>query len=78
MIATDSIPTDLPGYVEHGYRLGWSFTPLNGKTPIHTGWQRAPREPLRRFVNGWHFLSPPLARTARPPPPRWRCYLNRP
>ena len=46
MIATDHIPADLAGYVEYGYRLGWSFTPLNGKAPVLKGWQKRPRESL--------------------------------
>lgn len=32
--------------VEYGYGLGWSFTPLSGKRPTLTGWQKRPRETL--------------------------------
>jgi len=32
--------------VRHGYAMGWSFTPLAGKKPIHKGWPSAPRESL--------------------------------
>ena len=42
MIGSDRIPSGLPGYVEYGHRLGWSFTPLAGKRPVLTGWQRRP------------------------------------
>ena len=37
---------DLEKNIRHGHRLGWSFTPLNGKVPITKGWQEAPRETL--------------------------------
>ena len=32
--------------VSHGYERGWSFTPLNGKRPVLTAWQKRPRETL--------------------------------
>ena len=50
MIASDSIPSGLPGYVEYGYGLGWSFTPLVGKRPVLTAWQRRPRENLEEAL----------------------------
>jgi len=46
MIAGETPTRDLRGYVEYGYRLGWSFTPLNGKAPVLKGWQKRPRESL--------------------------------
>ena len=36
MIARGKIPKDVRGYIRYGYRLGWSFTPLNGKA-YHKG-----------------------------------------
>ncbi|MFW6061189.1 MAG: bifunctional DNA primase/polymerase [Planctomycetota bacterium] len=38
--------TDLARFVEYGYGLGWSFTPLAGKAPVLKGWQKRPRESL--------------------------------
>ena len=42
--------TDLQKNIRHGYGLGWSFTPLNGKVPITKGWQDAPRETLEEAL----------------------------
>ena len=36
--------------VRLGYSLGWSFTPLAGKRPILTGWQKRPRETLEEAL----------------------------
>ena len=36
--------------IEHGYSLGWSFTPLNGKRPTLKDWPRLPREPLEQAL----------------------------
>ena len=63
MIAGETPTRDLRGYVEYGYRLGWSFTPLNGKAPVLKGWQKRPRE-SREQVPGNH-ASPPTPRSAR-------------
>ena len=42
--------TDREANVRFGYGCGWSFTPLNGKTPILRGWQKAPRETLEQAL----------------------------
>ena len=42
--------TDREANVRFGYSFGWSFTPLNGKTPILPGWQKAPRETLEQAL----------------------------
>lgn len=36
--------------VREGYSLGWSFTPLDGKKPMVTGWQENPRETLEEAL----------------------------
>ena len=36
--------------VRVGYARGWSFTPLNGKVPVLSGWQSAPRESLEQAL----------------------------
>jgi hypothetical protein len=36
----------ISSYVEYGYSLGWSFTPLSGKRPTLPAWQKRPRESL--------------------------------
>jgi len=51
MIASDGIPSGLSGYVEYGYRLGWSFTSLVGKRPILKAWQSLPRESLEEALS---------------------------
>lgn len=33
-----------------GFKRGFSFTPLNGKKPILSGWQKAPRETLEQAI----------------------------
>ncbi|HUU97490.1 MAG TPA: bifunctional DNA primase/polymerase [Phycisphaerae bacterium] len=42
--------SDLPHNVQYGYGLGWSFTPLNGKTPKLPAWQAQPRESLEQAL----------------------------
>ncbi len=37
--------------IAHGYELGWSFTPLNGKRPKLKAWQDRPREALEEAVS---------------------------
>ncbi|MCK4626277.1 MAG: bifunctional DNA primase/polymerase [Phycisphaerae bacterium] len=46
MISDKTMPSELCGYVEYGHGLGWSFTPLNGKRPVLTAWQKRPHETL--------------------------------
>lgn len=36
--------------VTAGHERGWSFTPLNGKKPVQSGWQRATREALEQAL----------------------------
>ena len=36
--------------VRNGYSLGWSFTPLNGKSPVLKGWQKRSREKLEEAL----------------------------
>ena len=36
--------------IRYGYSLGWSFTPLNGKSPVLKGWQKRPRETLEEAI----------------------------
>ncbi len=50
MISDNTTPSDLCGYIACGYRLGWSFTPLNGKVPVNKGWQKRPRETLEEAL----------------------------
>ncbi len=50
MISDKTIPSELRGYVEYGHGLGWSFTPLNGKRPVLTAWQKRPRETLEEAL----------------------------
>jgi len=38
--------SELTKNVRSGHGRGWSFTPVNGKRPTMTGWQKAPRETL--------------------------------
>jgi len=40
----------LAANIEHGYALGWSFTPLAGKRPTLKAWQDRPRESLRQAL----------------------------
>ncbi|MGC9455226.1 MAG: bifunctional DNA primase/polymerase [Phycisphaerae bacterium] len=51
--------------VRHGHRLGWSFTPLDGKRPVLPQWQKRPRETLEEALK-WAARGNVGLRTGRP------------